>query len=70
MNAKRNAHPLPLIGVVLLLNSVVLAVLSYAFQASGLYGVIIGCAVTGLALTVVGLVQSKGRESLEGPGSV
>lgn len=56
MSSRPNWHPLSLVGAVLLLCSVVFAVLSFSLQASGFMGVMVGCAGTGIALSVVGFV--------------
>ncbi len=59
MPAKNNWHPLQIAGFALLSSSLVFSVLLFALQMDALFGVIVGCAVTGLALSTVGFVLTR-----------
>ncbi len=56
MTAKQRWHPLHMVGVVLLINSVVFSALTFVFHLDGFLGVLIGCAGTGIAVTITGFV--------------
>ena len=59
MPAKNNWHPLQIAGLALFSSSLVFAVLLFALRMDAFFGVTIGCAVTGLALSTVGFVMTK-----------
>ena len=59
MPAPNSWHPLQIVGLALLTSSLVFAILMFAIPMTAFYGVVVGCAITGLILATVGFGLKK-----------